>query len=192
MDDMTPEVARAEIDRLRGSEEIKNVMHPSHDRALQSLAEMYAKLHPEETAPPTETPGEAPSETPTPTPQVTSFEGVPEGEVQGLADLKSEWGAEFDAKIQQAQGVATQFTRKFGDEFVDWMETSRAGSNPLIIKTFAALASGQPAPDISADQARELIEVLKAGGYYGRGNSLMHDALHNIITKLYEVGFGGE
>jgi hypothetical protein len=46
-DELTPETARGEIEKLRSSDEVKNVMHPSHERALQSLAEMYARAHPE-------------------------------------------------------------------------------------------------------------------------------------------------
>ena len=36
MDEMTPEVARTEIERMRGTDEIKNVMHPSHEAALRT------------------------------------------------------------------------------------------------------------------------------------------------------------
>jgi hypothetical protein len=191
-DEITPEMARVEIEKLRSSEEVKNVMHPSHERALQSLAEMYAKAHPEpveEQPTPTEPKETEPTAEPTTPKEEVDPLGVPEAELQGLDGLRQEWGSEFDTRLQQAQGVAAEFTRQYGDEFVGWLETSRAGSNPLIIKAFSAWAVGEPGPEVTPSEARELVKVLRAGEYYGRGNSRMHEVLHNVITKLYQIGF---
>jgi hypothetical protein len=195
-DELTPDAAKAEIEKLRSSDEVKNVMHPSHERALQSLAEMYAKAHPEPVEEqPTEPKAEEtdPKAEPTEPAEEDPF-GVPATEMEGLKDLRSEWGADFDRNLAQAQGLAAEFAKTYGNEFVGWLETSRAGSNPLIIKAFRSWAVGEPGPEVSAAEARELVKVLRAGEYYGRGNSRMHDVLHNIVTKLYELGYseGGE
>jgi hypothetical protein len=191
-DELTPEVARGEIEKLRSSEEVKNVMHPSHERALQSLAEMYAKAHPEpaeEQPQPAETPSETPPKAEEPT-EEDPF-GVPPAELAAMDGLRAEWGEDYDLYLSQAQGLAAEYAKTFGNEFVEWLETSRAGSHPLIIKSFQAWANGLQGPDVSPSEARELVKVLRAGEYYGRGNSKMHDVLKDVVGRLYEIGYEG-
>jgi hypothetical protein len=194
MDAQTPEAIRADIDQLRNSPEVKEIMHPSHDRALQTLSEMYAKLHPEpeetpsETTQPTDQPSDQPSE---PTAEEEDPFGVPAAEMEALSGLRSEWGSDFDRNLAQAQGLAAEYAKTYGNEFVEWLETSRAGSNPLIIKSFAAWAVGEEGPQVSPAEARELVKVLRAGEYYGRGNSKMHDVLKDVVGRLYEIGYEG-
>jgi hypothetical protein len=189
-DELTPEMARVEIEKLRNSDEVKQVMHPSHDRALQSLAEMYARAHPEpEEAQPTEPKAEETPTEPTPEPTEEDPFGVPAAEMDNLQDLRSEWGSDFDRNLAQAQGLAAEYAKSFGNEFVEWLETSRAGSHPLIIKSFRSWAVGEPGPEVTPSEARELIKVLRSGEYYGRGNSKMHDVLKDVVGRLYEIGF---
>jgi hypothetical protein len=178
---------QVEIDRVRASDELKNVMHPSHERALQTLSELYARLHPEPVEEPVENP-----EVVEPTQQtlkVEDIDAVPQAELDGLAPLREEWGSSFDSNLQQAQSLAGRFSQEYGSEFDDWLEDSRAGSHPLVVKAFASWAKGEAGPDVSPQQARELIEVLRSGTYYGRADSKMHDVLHSVITKLFEIAY---
>jgi hypothetical protein len=187
---------RQQINEVRSSKAYTDQWHPSHLQALDTLSRLYSQEYPDPEAPP-EQPTEPKAEATDPkaeeTPEEDPF-GVPATEMEGLKDLRSEWGADFDRNLAQAQGLAAEFAKTYGNEFVGWLETSRAGSNPLIIKAFRSWAVGEPGPEVLAAEARELVKVLRAGEYYGRGNSRMHDVLHNIVTKLYELGYseGGE
>jgi hypothetical protein len=185
---MVDETIQAQITDLRNSDEIKNAFHPSHEAALKTLSELYSRGYPEATPEATPTAEQPTPEQPTaePTPDPLA---VPQAELDGLDGLRSEWGSEFDANLQQAQNLAGEFAKTYGNEFVDWMEESRAGSHPLIVKSFAAWAKGESGPDVSPTEARELIEVLRGGTYYAKGNSRMHDVLHQVISKLYEIGY---
>jgi hypothetical protein len=193
MEEQTPEVSpvRQQINEIRASKAYLDNMHPSHEEALQTISRLYAVEYPDpEPETPTETPSETRSE---PTPEAADDPlGVPPAEMEGLQDLRSEWGTNFDQNLQQAQGLAGEFAKTYGNEFVDWMETSRAGSNPLIIKAFRSWAVGEPGPEVTPSEARELIKVLRAGTYYGRADSKMHDVLHAVIMKLYELGYNEE
>lgn len=51
--------------------------------------------------------------------------------------LKRELGNAYDAKLQAATNIFTQFG---GDELLDWMETSGAGSNPHLIRMAIKIA----------------------------------------------------
>jgi hypothetical protein len=192
-DEITPEMARGEIETLRGSDEIKQVMHPSHDAALRTLADLYSRAYPsEEEAPPeTEPNAEEPKVEVSTEPTEEDPFGVPAAEMEGLSGLRSEWRDDFDRNLAQAQGLAAEYAKSFGSEFVEWLETSRAGSHPLIIKSFRSWAVGEPGPEVSPSEARELIQILRAGEYYGKGNSKMHDVLKDVVGRLYEIGYEG-
>jgi hypothetical protein len=187
MDEMTPEVARTEIDRLRSSDEIKNVMHPSHERALQSLAEMYAKAHPEpEEAPPeqpTETLGEPPSEAPT---DPLDNPLTPE-EGEAIASLKTAWGADWEANVTAAQGVVESLSKDLGYDVADFLEDSRLGSDATTIKAMAAWSRGEKGPDISPDEAHAILTKVRKSALYQKGDSRARDTLLDVVQALYRV-----
>jgi hypothetical protein len=182
---------RSEIDTILQTDSYRNSFHPDHPATQEKVQALYSRLYPnEEEEAPSETEPKAEETEPT-TPEEDPF-GVPATEMEGLKDLRSEWGSDFDRNLEQAQGLAAEYAKTYGNEFVEWLETSRAGSHPLIIKSFQAWANGLQGPEVSPSEARELVKVLRAGEYYGRGNSKMHDVLKDVVGRLYEIGYNSE
>lgn len=51
---------------------------------------------------------------------------------QGETALKSEWKDKYDANLE----VAKRFAREGGDEFIDFLDKSGLGNNPVVVKAF--------------------------------------------------------
>ena len=62
---------------------------------------------------------------------------VQEMQTQSENSLRQEWGNAFDQKVSQAQNALNEFGTP---ELVDYLETSRLGDNPHMIRTFAKIA----------------------------------------------------
>jgi hypothetical protein len=194
---MEPSEIRGQIDTILQSDSYRNTFSPDHLQTQEKIQALYAELYPDETPneqtpPPSETEPKAAETEPKAeeTPEEDPF-GVPAAEMDNLQDLRSEWGSDFDRNLAQAQGLAAEYAKTYGNEFVEWLETSRAGSHPLIIKSFHAWANNLQGPEVSPSEARELVKVLRSGEYYGRGNSKMHDVLKDVVGRLYEIGYEG-
>jgi hypothetical protein len=167
-------------------------LHPEFPATQARLGRLYETLYPisvpEADAPASQPVSVAEQVEAQPTPETSFEDGVAdEAEDLALKPLRQEWGAAYQENIAQAQAMAGRLIEKYGDEFVDWMEDSRAGSAPLVIKAFHAWANGLSGPDVTPTETRRLIKVLRGGTYYAKGNSAMHDVLHAVITKLYEI-----
>ena len=63
-------------------------------------------------------------------------QSMAQAEQAGIDGLKTEWGGQFDENVQTAKRALKQFA---GEEFLAFLDQSRLGNNPIMIKTFVAI-----------------------------------------------------
>jgi len=78
----------------------------------------------------------------------TLVEGAKEAEAKVEADLKSEWGGEFDKNLNLAKRAIDAFT---DDNFKTFLEDTRLGSHPEMIKLFHNLGAKLSEDTFSSD-----------------------------------------
>jgi chemotaxis regulatin CheY-phosphate phosphatase CheZ len=183
-DEMSPEVARAEIDRLRGSDEVKNVMHPSHERALQSLAEMYAKAHPE----PSEEVEGATKEASEVHENAIETDDPEQAAIQeALQPLRDEWRGDFDKNIAAAQGLVEHMTKEMGTDVAEVFDT--IGNSPRVIRALYDWSQGRDGGDLTPDDAKAIIGLIQKSEVYQRGISQTSEVLRNVMAALYQAAY---
>ena len=82
---------------------------------------------------------------------------VQQAEQAGIDGLKKEWGPKFDENVKVAKDALTRFG---GEEFKTYLDQTRLGNNPALIKAFVAIGKA-----ISEDK---LIEGEGTGGRMAR------------------------
>src|SRR5687767_13229347 len=132
-DEMTPEKSaiRSEIDSILQSDSYRNAFSPDHPATQEKVQALYSKLYPEEGGEP-EQPRETPSAT-LPTPDALDSPLTPE-EAQHISPLQQEWGSNWQANVEAAQGVVESLSKDLGTDVADFLEDSRLGSHPIVIK----------------------------------------------------------
>jgi hypothetical protein len=67
------------------------------------------------------------------------------GQADGLAALKADFGQAYDQKIALAHGALAHYAEKAlgpkAGEFIDYLEKTRLGDNPAMVKVFAAMGA---------------------------------------------------
>jgi hypothetical protein len=189
-DKMEISAVRGEIDRLRSSEAIKNVMHPSHEQALSTLSKLYAQEYPEPDADPPKpeeveaTKGEA---------EAVHEEALkvddPEAAAvqEALKPLKEEWGASYESNVTAAQGLVENLTKEMGMEAVELFDD--IGSHPTVIKACFEWSQGRDGGELSPEQAKEVIALIQKSRVYQAGISQTSEVLRNVMAALYEVAY---
>jgi hypothetical protein len=180
-DEPTP--IRQQIEEIRGSKAYLDNLHPSHEAAMKTIADLYSREFPEPDADP---------------PKPEEVEGTLKDaqEVQAdalkvddpeqakiqeaLAPLKSEWGTNYEANIEAAQGLVAQMTREMGLEAVELFDD--IGNHPTVIKACFEWSQGRDGGELSAEQAKEVIALIQKSGVYQRGISQTSEVLRNVMA----------
>jgi hypothetical protein len=181
-DEVSP--IRAEIDRLRASEALKSPLHPSHEAALTTLSRLYAAEYKEDE--------------PAKSEEVEATKAVHQdalkvdnpqeaAEQAALQPLRQEWAGQWDANIEAAQGVVESLSKDLGYDVADFLEDSRLGSHPTVIKSMWSWSRGEPGPDISAAEARSILDMARKSELYQKGDSRARDTLLDVVQALYRV-----
>jgi hypothetical protein len=186
---MEPEVSpiRQQIDEIRSSKAFLDNMHPSHEKAMETISKLYAQEYPE-----VETPTEQPTETlANPTSKVESVGQVdnpltPE-EGQALTSLQQEWGASWQANVEAAQGVAESLSKDLGMDVFDFLEDSRLGSHPTVVRAMFEWSQGRPGPDVTPAEAKAILDMARKSDLYLKGDSRARDTLLDVVSALYRV-----
>jgi hypothetical protein len=194
-DEMSPEISavRGEIDRLRSSEAIKNVMHPSHEQALSTLSKLYAQEYPEPDADPVKPEEVEATKADANAVKVEALKvDDPEQAAiqEALAPLKSEWGTNYEANIEAAQGLVEHMTREMGVEVAAVFDT--IGNSPLIVKNLFEWSQGRPGQDLSSAEAKEVIQLLQRTDAYKSGASRTSETVQQIVQALYQIAYQQE
>src|SRR5918992_2608580 len=132
-ENFTPEQSaiRKEIDTLRQTDSYLNSFHVDYPATQEKVQALYLKLYPEEGGEP-EQPRETPSAT-SPTPDALDSPLTPE-EAQHISPLQQEWGSNWQANVEAAQGVAESLSKDLGMDVLDFLEDSRLGSHPTVVR----------------------------------------------------------
>lgn len=122
-------------------------------------------------------------------------------EQQAIAGLKTEWGQAFDAKLTDAKAALAHYG---GEDLVAYLNETRLGNDPRILKTFAALGAqlredgivgrGGGAPDAySPAEAQQQINGLKADAQFMKAYTSRNDPGHKDavakMQRLYAMAF---
>jgi hypothetical protein len=186
MEEQTPSPIRAEIDRLRSSEEVTNAFHPSHEKALETLSKLYSQEYPdaEPVNPEDATKAEAVHEVG----KVDALDNpltLEEG--QALTSLQQEWGASWQANVEAAQGVAESLSKDLGMDVFDFLEDSRLGSHPTVVRAMFEWSQGRPGPDVTPAEAKAILDMARQSDLYLKGSSKARDTLLDVVSALYRV-----
>jgi hypothetical protein len=185
-DEMTPEKSAiwSEIDSILQSDSYRNAFSPDHPATQEKVQALYSKLYPEEGGEP-EQPRETPSAT-LPTPDALDSPLTPE-EAQHISPLQQEWGSNWQANVEAAQGVVESLSKDLGTDVADFLEDSRLGSHPIVIKAMYAWSRSEPGPDISAAEAKAILDMARKSELFQKGDSRARDTLLDVVQALYSV-----
>jgi hypothetical protein len=192
---LSPEKAavRAEIDRLLQADSYRSVLHPDHEKTQAHLGKLYSELYPEPEADPN-APAFQPNEPAKPLEEVKPagpFEDgvVDEVEAKALDPLKAEWGTDWDSRVEAAQGVVRHLNRELGFDVDDFLEDSRLGSHPIVIRAMYDWSQGRPGPDVTPAQAKELLALATKSEIYRTGHGKTREAIVDLVHGLYSIAY---
>jgi hypothetical protein len=101
--------------------------------------------------------------------------------------LKAEWGSSWEANLTAAQGMVDNLSKDLGYDVADFLEDSRLGSHPIVVKAMAAWSRGEPGPEVSPAEARAIIDMAMKSDLYRKGDSRARDTLLDVVQALYRV-----
>ena len=114
-----------------------------------------------------------------------------------LNNLRVEWGSDMDKNL----GLAKQTVATFGgEELAKSLESSGAGNDPVLIKTFAAigkalasegLIDGSNHGAVTKDAALQQAETLMADKAYSNTSDPRHSQVTSEVTRLYQIAYPG-
>jgi hypothetical protein len=192
---LSPEKAavRAEIDRLLALPAYRNPISPEHPAVQERLGKLYSDLYPEP-APDPDAPAFRPNEPAKPLEEVKPagpFEDgvVDEVEAKALDPLKAEWGTDWDSRVEAAQGVVRHLNRELGFDVDDFLEDSRLGSHPIVIRAMYDWSQGRPGPDVTPAQAKELLALATKSEIYRTGHGKTREAIVDLVHGLYSIAY---
>jgi hypothetical protein len=117
-------------------------------------------------------------------------------EAETVAMLKGEYGASYDAKIQQASRAVRQFG---GDEVIQLLNESGYGNHPALVRMMAkiggmmtedSLKVGRGAGSgLTADEAQVEYKKLMGSEAYRRGDHPEHADVVRKVQQLFEQSF---
>jgi hypothetical protein len=181
---------RAELDTLIKSPAYLDPFHADNEKARATAQKLYATLYKdegEEPAPLEEVEGtlEEAQEVQREVGRIDNPEAY--AEEQAIAPLKAEWGADWEANVTAAQGMVESLSKDLGYDVSDFLEDSRLGSHPIVIKAMYAWSRGEPGPDISAAEANAILAMVRKSDLYQKGDSRARDTLLDVVQALYRV-----
>ena len=113
-------------------------------------------------------------------------------------DLRQEWGNAFDQKVNHAQAALNEFGTP---ELVEYLESSRLGDNPHLVRTFAKIAEsmmedgslqGLQADVKTPNQLDHDISTIMAKPEYWDPDSLERPGLIAQVQELMQQKHGTE
>lgn len=117
---------------------------------------------------------------------------------QAEADLKQEWGNAFEQKVDQAQAALNEFGTP---ELVEYLESTRLGDNPHMVRTFAKIAEsmmedgalqGLQSDAKTPNQLDHEISAIMAKPQYWDSDSLERPGLIAQVQDLMQQKHGTE
>lgn len=117
---------------------------------------------------------------------------------QSENDLRQEWGNAFDQKVDQAQAALNEFGTP---ELVEYLEATRLGDNPHMVRTFAKIAEsmmedgaleGLQSDAKTPNQLDHEISTIMAKPEYWDPDSLERPGLISQVQDLMQQKHGTE
>jgi hypothetical protein len=178
-----------QINEIRNSEAYTNAFHPSHEQALQTISKLYAVQFPEEgeTVAPEEVEGtikdaEALKE------ETLKVDDPEQAAIQeALAPLKQEWGSNYDANLQSAQEMTGALVKDYVIEGAEVLDV--IGNHPLVIRNLYEWSQGRPGTNLTAAEAKEVIQLLQKTDAYKSGASRTSETVQQIVQALYQIAY---
>jgi hypothetical protein len=181
---------RQQIDEIRTSEAYRNWEHPSHEAALRTIAALYSQEYRSEDEPPP-----APEEVEGTLEEAQALKETslkvddPEAAKiqEDLQPLKEAWGTDYQRNIEAAQGVTSNLVREYGISAAEVFDT--IGDNALVIRNLYAWSRGEAGDNLTADEAKEVIQLLQRTDAYKSGASRTSETVQQIVQALYEIAY---
>jgi len=181
---------RQQINEIRSSKAYQDNLHPSHEDAMRTIADLYSREFPEPDAP---------------LPSSEEVEGTLK-EAQALRDdmikvddpvaakiqealqpLREEWKGDFEKNVTAAQGLVEHLAREMGLEAIELFDD--IGSDATIIRVCYEWSQGRDGGDVSPDEAKRLIGLIQKSRVYQAGSSQTSEVLRNVVAALYTVAY---
>jgi hypothetical protein len=188
MDEQTP--IQQQITEIRGSKAYLDNMHPSHEKAMETISKLYAaeyKDPDEEPAPPEVVEG-LKAEVSEVQAEALKVDDPEQAKIQeALQPLKDEWKGDYDKNIAAAQGVVAHMTREMGTDVAEVFDT--IGNSPRVIRALYEWSQGRDGGDLTPDDAKEVIGLIQKSEVYQRGISHTSEVLRNVMAALYQAAY---
>jgi hypothetical protein len=181
---------RAELDTLIRSPSYLDPFHADNEKARATAEKLYATLYKDEGEPPaTSEVVEGATKEAQALQQEAQRIDNPEAyaEEQALQPLRQEWAEQWDANVEAAQGMVESLSKGLAYDVADFLEGSRLGSHPIVIKAMYAWSRGEPGPDISPAEARAILDMARKSDLYQKGDSRARDTLLDVVSALHRV-----
>jgi hypothetical protein len=185
--DVSP--VQQQINDVRASEAYTNAFHPSHEAALQTISRLYATQFPED--------GEAvaPEEVEGVTKDAEALKEAslkvddPEQAAieESLRPLKDEWKGDYDRNVEAAQGLTASLVKDYGIDAAEVFDV--IGNHPLIVKNLFEWSQGRPGSELTAAEAKEVIQLLQRTDAYKSGASRTSETVQQITQALYQIAY---
>jgi hypothetical protein len=163
------ETIQQQIDTIHTSEAYNNAFHPSHEKAMETISRLYASLYPEEgqTVAPKEVEG-ATKEAEALKEETLKVDDPEQAAIQeALQPLKDEWRGDYDCNIESAQGMTANLVKEYGIDSAEVFDV--IGNHPLVVKNLYEWSQGRPGTDLTAAEAKEVIQLLQNTDAYRSG-----------------------
>jgi hypothetical protein len=181
---------RAELDTLIRSPSYLDPFHADNEKARATAEKLYATLYKDEGEPPaTSEVVEGATKEAQALQQEAQRIDNPEAyaEEQALQPLRQEWAEQWDANVEAAQGMVESLSKDLAYDVADFLEDSRLGSHPIVIKAMYAWSRGERGPDISPAEARAILDMARKSDLYQKGDSRARDTLLDVVSALHRV-----
>jgi hypothetical protein len=80
-------------------------------------------------------------------------------------------------------------TREMGVDVAEVFDV--IGNSPLVIKNLYAWSRGEAGDNLTADEAKEVIQLLQRTDAYKSGASRTSETVQQIVQALYEIAYRG-
>jgi hypothetical protein len=101
--------------------------------------------------------------------------------------LKQEWAGQWEANVTAAQGMVESLSKGLAYDVADFLEDSRLGSHPTVVRAMYAWSRGEPGPDVSPAEAKAILDMARKSDLYQKGDSRARDTLLDVVQALYRV-----
>jgi hypothetical protein len=181
---------RQEIDRLRASEALKNPLHPSHPKALDTLSKLYSQEYrePDDPPPAAEEIEATKAEVNEVEVEALKVDDPAQAAIEeSLKPLKESWGAAYEENVKSAQDLTANLVKEYGIDSAEVFD--QIGNSPLVIRNLYAWSRGEPGDNLTADEAKEVIQLLQRTDAYKSGASRTSETVQQIVQALYEIAY---